>query len=304
MITGLLLATFVSAEAAPLKPTWSSSSQSPTDEAGSYDAANLGDGKVSTAWFEGVDGAGLNEWVQADLGGEKSIASFTMVGGWQYSKTYWGHYNRPKVVVVEFSDASTQEFTLQDSFGPQTFTLPSAKKTSTLKFKFKSTYSSDAYNDTAVSEIQIRDTAKDPSAPIKSVTASTTFPADADGGYAATNTIDGLVDTMWCEGNKSGDGTGDWVEFTFAGQQTVSGMALRNGNGTGFGLYMKGNRATEVSLSFSDGSKETLAVKDLISEQTLSFASHTADKVRVTVNTVKKGSEFNDLCLSEVRFLP
>lgn len=302
LVASLVLAS--PAEAALLKPTWSASSQAPADDAGSYDAAKLGDGKVSTAWFEGVDGAGLNEAATADLGGEKSVASFTVFGGWGYSKTYWGHYNRPKTLLVEFSDGSTQEFGLADSFGPQVLTLSSPKKTSTIKFKLKATYASDAYNDTAISEIQIRDTAADTAAPVRGVTASSTFPADADGTYDGKNATDGFADTMWCEGNKSGDGTGDWMEVALAGTSTVGHIALRNGNGASFGLYMKGNRATQLTLSFSDGGRETVTVKDLISEQNIAFSAHTTDKVRLTFDTVKKGTEFNDLCVSEVAFLP
>ena len=64
------------------------------------------------------------------------------------------------------------------------------------------------------------------------------------------------------------------------------------------------NRATQVTLSFADGGRETLTVKDLISEQALTFPAHTTDKVRLTFDVVKKGSEFNDMCISEATFRP
>lgn len=305
MIAGLLAALLVSpASASIVKAQWSSSSNAPADDAGSYEAARLGDGKLSTAWFEGVDGAGLNEWIEADLGGAHTVTSLAIFGGWGYSKSYWGHYNRPKQIKLTFSDGSEEEHTLDDTFPGQVLTLSKPRQTSSVRVQIKSNYSSDAYNDTAISEIQIFDTTRDGVAAPRSATASSTFPADADGTYDARNTVDSIVDTMWCEGNKSGDGTGEWVELSFPGPQSMSRLALRNGNGSSFGLYMKGNRATELTLSFSDGSRATLAVKDLISEQTLDFGSRTADKVRISVTGVKKGSEFNDLCLSELTFLP
>ena len=37
MILGLVLASLVPAQAATIKPSWSSSSQAPSDEAGNYD---------------------------------------------------------------------------------------------------------------------------------------------------------------------------------------------------------------------------------------------------------------------------
>lgn len=306
MLAGLALAYALSApaEAAVLKPTWSASTTAPAENGVGYEATMLGDGKAATAWFEGVDGSGLGESVTADLGGEKTVTSFQIWGGYNYSKTYWGHYNRPKTVVVEFSDGTTQEFGLQDQYGGQVVTLSAPKKTSSMRFKLKAVYSSDAYNDTAISEIQISDTTKDLHAPVRASTASTTFPSDADGNYDAKNTNDGIADSMWCEGNKTGDGTGEWLEYAFPSAQSVSKLVLRNGNGSSFGQYMKGNRTTQVTLAFSDGSKETLAVKDLISEQTIPFAERTTDKVRVSFDVIKKGSQYNDLCISEVAFAP
>lgn len=298
VLTTLILASSFG-DAAVLKPTWSASSVAPTVDNQSYGATNLGDGKASSAWFEGVDGSGLNEWVQADLGADKSVTGFTVWAGWWYTSSQWTHYNRPKALLVEFSDGTTQEFTLQDSYTPQSFDLSAAKKTSSVKFKIKSDFTSDAYQDTAISEIQIRDNSKSASAAVSSYSASTTFPPDVDGTYDAKNISDGIVDTVWCEGNTNGDGTGEWIELALAGSQTVSSLTLRNGNAYNFGVYMKSNRTTQATLTFSDGGRETVAIKDSLTEQTISFSPHTTNKVRITFDVVKKGSEYNDLCIAE-----
>lgn len=298
VLTTLILASSFG-DAAVLKPTWSASSVAPTVDNQSYGATNLGDGKASSAWFEGVDGSGLNEWVQADLGADKSVTGFTVWAGWWYTSSQWTHYNRPKALLVEFSDGTTQEFTLQDSYTPQSFDLSSAKKTSSVKFKIKSDFTSDAYQDTAISEIQIRDSSKGASAAVSSYSASTTFPPDVDGTYDAKNISDGIVDTVWCEGNTNGDGTGEWLELALAGSQTVSSLTLRNGNAYNFGVYMKSNRTTQATLTFSDGGRETVAIKDSLTEQTISFSPHSTSKVRITFDVVKKGSEYNDLCIAE-----
>lgn len=299
----LLLALPLS-QAAVLKASWSASSSAPTADGVSYAASNLGDGKASSAWFEGVDGSGLNEWVLGDLGGEKAVTGFTVWAGWWYTAAQWTHYNRPKVLLAEFSDGTTQEFTLQDVYTPQVFELSAARKTTSVKFKVKSDFNSDAYPDTAISEIQIRDNSRPEFAAVRSFAASTVFPADVDGSYEPKNLQDGIVDTVWCEGNKTGDGVAEWVDFNFAGPQSISRLQLRNGNAYSFGIYMKSNRGTQVTLTFGDGSKETLAVKDSPAEQVLTFAARTTDKVRVTFDTVKKGSEYNDMCVAEAYFLP
>ncbi len=291
-------------DAAVLKPTWSASSYAPTAEGVSYAASNLGDGKASSAWFEGVDGSGLNEWVQADFGAEKTITGFSIWTGWWYTASQWTHYSRPKTLLVEFSDGTTQEFALQDSYTPQSFELGSSKKTSTMKFKIKSNFSSDAYPDTAISEVQIRDTSNPAFATVRSWSASTTFTADSDGTYEAQNVSDGIVDTVWCEGNKNGDGTGDWIELSLASRQSISRLQLRNGNAYNIGVYLKSNRGTQATLTFSDGGRETVTIKDASTEQTISFPAHTTDKVRVTFDVVKKGTEYNDLCVAEAYVLP
>ncbi|MSP55934.1 MAG: hypothetical protein EXR69_10080 [Myxococcales bacterium] len=292
------------AHASTLKPTWSSSSSAPIADGVSYDAVNLGDGKGASAWFEGAEGSGLNEWVQADLGGDKAVAGFTIWSGWWYTASQWTHYSRPKTLQVEFSDGTTQEFTLQDSYAPQSFDLSSAKKSSTMKFKIKSAFTSDAYADTAISEIQVRDTAKSSAAAVRSMSASTTFPADGDGNYEAKNVHDGMLDTVWCEGNPTGDGTGDWLEFSFASNQSIASLDLRNGNAYNFGVFMKSNRTTAATLTFGDGSTTAIVVKDTLTSQKIAFPAHTTDRVRLSFDTVKRGSEYNDLCVAEASFSP
>lgn len=306
LVTVLAASLFLpSAQAGVVKPVaWSASSSEPPSENDNYDVVNVADGKAAKAWFEGVDGSGLNEWVLADLGAETSVTSVTIWAGWWFSKSQWGHYNRPKNVVLEFSDGSTHEATLTDAYVPQVIELPAPKKTTSVKVRIKSIYTSDAFNDTAISEIQIRDAGKDDRARVKGYAASSTYPADVDGTYDVQNTADGLVDTVWCEGNKAGDGTNEWVEYTFAAPMTVSRLALRNGNGSSFSLYMKSNRASSLTLQFGDGSKETVTPKDSPGEQVIPFAARTTDKVRVSFAAVKKGSEFNDLCVAEMAFLP
>ncbi len=288
--------------AATLKPTWTASSSAPVADGVNYDPANLGDGKGASAWFEGVDGSGLNEWVSADFGGDRAISGFTIWAGWWFTASQWTHYSRPKTLQVEFSDGTTQDFTLQDSYVAQVFDLPTAKKTSTMKFKIKSDFASDAYPDTAISEIQIRDNTRGGAVPVQSMAASTTFPTDSDGNYDPKNVGDGMLDTVWCEGNKTGDGTGEWLDFTFAGTQSVSTLDLRNGNAYNIGVFMKSNRALAGTLTFGDGSRESIAIKDTLIDQKISFPAHTTNKVRLTFDTVKTGSQYNDLCIAEANF--
>lgn len=302
-----LLASLVigTASAGNVKPAgWTASSSAPGSDGVSYDVANVNDAKQSSPWVEGDNGSGLGSWVQADLGGEKTITGFTVWGGVWYTLEYWNRYNRPKLLHVEFSDGSSQEFPLADEFKPQTITLASPKKVSSIKFKVKAIYNGNTFNDTGISEIVLHDGAPATHVPVKAYKTSSTFPADGDGNYEPVNTSDGILDSMWCEGNKNGDGTNEWIEFDLGGPQSVSKLVLRNGNAYSFGYFMKSNRATAGTLTFSDGSTETIAIKDTVSEQTITFPARQTSKVKLTFTTVKKGSEFNDLCISEAYVHP
>lgn len=291
------------ASAATVRPaSMTASSSAPDSEGVTYNINNVQDAKQSTPWVEGDEGSGLGSWVQADFGREVPLSGLTIWAGVWYTNEYWGRYNRPKLLVLEFSDGSSQEFTIADEFKPQTITLPSAKKTSTVKVKIKGIYTGNTFNDTGISEILFRTSEPEKYVPVSSFKASTTFPADNDGNYEGANMTDGILDSMWCEGNKKSDGTGEWVEFTFPGTQSVSQLVLRNGNAYSLTYFMKSNRSTAATLTFSDGSSEPIVVKDTITEQTIKFSPHDTSKVKLTFNTVKKGTEFDDLCLSEAYF--
>jgi hypothetical protein len=304
MLVSALLSVSV-AQAAMIKPSaWTASSSAANTDGITYDAANLGDGKQGNFWANADKASGLGQWVQADLGGEKTLSSMTVWAGCWYTADYWKRYARPKTIVAEFADGTSQEFTLEDAQKPQTLTFSSPKKTSSVKLKIKAAYTGSTWNEAAISEVVFQDTAKDARLHAASYAASTTYPSDADGNYEPANMQDGIVDSMWCEGNKAGDGTGEWVEFKFGGAVPVSQLFLRSGNATSFSFFMKSNRATAATLTFGDGSKESIVVKDTVSEQTISFQTRTTDKVRLSFDTVKKGSEFNDLCVSEAWFAP
>jgi hypothetical protein len=279
------------------------SSTEPDADGVSYAAKNLTDGKQSTAWFEGDDGSGLGSFVTLDLGGEKTITGLQVWNGFWYTSDFWQRHNRAKEIEVFFSDDSQQSFTLDDDMKPSVLTFDKPVKTSSVKVKIKAIHRGNTFNDTGISEIQVLEAASGEVVAAKGYSASSSYAADADGDYEPDNLADGILDSMWCEGVKDGDGTGEWVEFDFGGPQQVSRLRLNNGNAFSFGMFMKANHARSATLKFSDNTTETVALKGSFMEQTVSFAPRTTSKVRVTFDEVKQGKEFNDLCVSEAVFL-
>lgn len=294
------------AVARPIKPTSvSASSTYPEEEGVNYEAKNVSDLKASTVWVENASGSGLNESITVDLGESKSVYGLKIWNGNWYSADFWKRHNRIKELEVEFADGTKQSFTLKDEQVPEALMFPKAVSTSTVKLKVKSVYSGTTFGDaTVISELQVLDNQPDDYIVPASASASSTFPSDADGSYEPHLMYDGLVDTMWCEGKKDGDGTGEWVELNFGGSKSVSKVRVNNGNATSLKDNMNANKATAVTLQFDDGSTQQLTLKASPSAQTLSFVAKTTSKVKITVNTVQKGTTYNDMCLSEVQFLP
>jgi len=293
----------VAAEAARIAPAGASASSTYPDEEGiSYDASKATDGKLSTSWVEGDQGAGLGAYLDIDLGGAHHVKSVKVWGGMQYSNDYWKRGNRPKELEIDFSDGSKQSFTMTDDMKGQEIVLPAAKDTSSIRVKLKSVYDGTTWLDTGISEVQVFDDGAPDRVPIVKATASTTLPADADGSYDPMNVSDGLSDSMWCEGNKTGDGTGEWLQVNFAGPTAVSSMTLINGIGTSLPFWMKANRAGAATLTFSDGSTADVTLKNAMLPQTVTFPAKTTSSVKISFSAITRGKEFNDLCISEAYF--
>ena len=132
--------------------------------------------------------------------------------------------------------------------------------------------------------------------------ASSVAPEDGDGNYLPANALDGLADSMWCEGDK-GDGTGQWLEVDLGAKQVVSKLTLINGIGSSMTVWLKANQALALELTFDDGTKAPVVIeRPSFRAATFTFPAVTTQRVRITFTTVKPGKEFNDLCLSEVGF--
>ncbi len=301
MFTLLCAALAAAATDGPIKvTTWSASSTADATAERAYEPKNLGDGKQSNAWVEGESGGGLGSWVLAEFAEAQTVAMVTVWAGNWYNTEYWGHYNRPKTLLLEFADGSTEELTLTDEQKAQQFKLKAPKSTTSVKFRLKAIYSGKGV-DTAISEVKFYGS----TAALPTAGASSATPDDADGNYQAQNLVDGISDSMWCEGNKKSDGTGEWVEVRLGRSATLTGLKVRNGAGFSADLYKQVNRAATVTASFGDGGSETLSVKDVPFEQTVSFGSaHTTDRVKLSFTDAKKGTDYDDLCISELTPVP
>ncbi len=279
----------------------SSAASSTYAETPGYEVSKATDGKATSVWVEGDEGSGLGAWMELDFGSDQKVTQVRIWGGDWTSWNDWQRANRPKEVELKFADDTTQVITLKDEKVAQTFDVPGGKSTRSLRLRFKSVYAGSAWFDTGIAEVQVfgdggveRVTG--------TVTASSTAPEDGDGNYQPVNVLDGLVDSMWCEGDP-GDGTGQWLQVDFGTARSVSKFSFINGIGTSMPLWIKANQATGLRLTFDDGTSADVPIeRPSYKTTTVDVAPHTTKKVKISVTGVKPGKEFNDLCLSEVGF--
>ncbi|MCA9568939.1 MAG: discoidin domain-containing protein [Myxococcales bacterium] len=302
----LLCSVFLLSSSAFAAPTTvasvSASSEYPADASGSYEAKKIADGKVSTAWVEGEDRNGLGANVTIELSKESEVAKIVFFAGMWYSKQYWDYSSRPTEVEVELDDGTKELVQIPNEMKPYTHMLKKPVKTRKVKITLRNVKSGSTFSDTGISEVLIYDTAPGDIVEVASATASSTAPDDADGNYDVANLYDNVQDTMWCEGNKASDGSGESLELTFKTKTTVKSFHLRNGIGTSLKYFMKGNRAQNVTLTFDDGSSQKVAVANTMLHKEYPLTPVAAKSVKITFDDVAKGKEFDDLCISEAYF--
>jgi len=144
-----------------------------------YEGANIYDGKIDTAWVEGVGGNGIGEWIKIDIEAYSSLAEFTttpfeitsfsVIPGYGKSAKTWIENNRVKkllVVIYSPPKAIPKEnewvvirLNFRDENKFQVFTLPLAQMTTsidemkkTVWLRIEEVYRGTKYEDTCISE--------------------------------------------------------------------------------------------------------------------------------------------------------
>ena len=114
------------------------------------------DGDTTTAWVEGVEGNGEGESITFTFGDLYVVSDIKIWNGYQKSEELYYKNARTSELELEFSDGSTERISLQDmASGFQEFALE-RHVTSYVKVKIVSTYDGSKYEDTVISEIELR----------------------------------------------------------------------------------------------------------------------------------------------------
>jgi hypothetical protein len=120
----------------------------------SHSANRLVDGNLTTAWVEGVDGQGIGEYVIFELDDIYRVKGFDIYPGYHKKYSLFQKNSRPREIMVEFSDGTSETYWMSDSMEKQTFVFDEEKKTDFIKVIIKDVYPGSKYKDTVISEIR------------------------------------------------------------------------------------------------------------------------------------------------------
>ncbi|MFO0751635.1 MAG: hypothetical protein U1F43_39110, partial [Myxococcota bacterium] len=125
--------------------------------------------------------------------------------------------------------------------------------------------------------------------------------------FTGPNLIDDNLWTSWQPNRTAKGGVGEWIKMTFTEPQTLTGFEFSNGfrrlDDLG-DLYTMNNRIENATVELSDGTKLPIHFDDVPREATIMLPeSKTVTWVKLTVDSVFKGTEWNDLAVSEFHAL-
>ena len=112
--------------------------------------------------------------------------------------------------------------------------------------------------------------------------------------------VDGLLESSWQEG-VSGNGEGEYLELYLHGAQPIKYLVLNLGNWRSSDWFYDNNRPKSLTIQVGDYTT-TQEFPDGQIEQCIEFSQPIpASKIRLTINSVYEGRDWQDTCIAEVR---
>ncbi len=121
-------------------------------------------------------------------------------------------------------------------------------------------------------------------------------------GYdnSAMVAVDGLLETSWQEG-VDGNGEGQYLEVYLDGEHAIKYLVLNLGNWRSSDWFYDNNRPKSLTIQVGEYTT-TQEFPDGQIEQCIEFSQPVpASKVRLTINSVYDGRDWQDTCIAEVR---
>lgn len=270
------------------------------EKAITYSASNMADGLAGGMWIEGEGSAGLGTVITVKFDGPTEVARIKVWGGCFANADFWKRHNRVKELELKFPDFTSQRVTLEDKMEPQWITLTAPKTLESVKIYLRSVHSGSTWNDTPITEMEFYDS-KGPEGLVVPAKTTGSSSYDKSGEYDAVKVTDGWLDTWWIDGTP-GSGQGESFQIDLGGEKTLKSFGLSTGADQTDTAWSASNRASKVTLTFSDGSSQSFSLADTKGLQRFDLKAVKTRSVKVTIDAVTVGGARNELYVGEVRF--
>ncbi|MBO6508915.1 MAG: caspase family protein [Roseibium sp.] len=117
-----------------------------------YGPGNLVDGKLTTAWVEGVSGNGNGERILINFDRPRLLSGFEIVNGYAKNKDIFFKNARVNTAILRLSDGSSETISLPDNMRTSRFDFSQPVETSWIEIEIATVFKGKKYADTALSE--------------------------------------------------------------------------------------------------------------------------------------------------------
>lgn len=120
--------------------------------------------------------------------------------------------------------------------------------------------------------------------------------------HSPVNVADSDPGTAWVEAAE-GDGINEWIAFRGNKMFDLNTIQISNGYAKNESTYLKNNRVTKLRIIASNGDEKQVVLEDgKLGLQSVDVGFKNIYGLRLIVEGVAKGSKFDDLCISTIRF--
>jgi outer membrane protein assembly factor BamB len=132
------------------------SSELKASSVSTYNASNVLDGNPETAWVEGVQGQGLNEYIEITADTPQEISVIEIKNGYWKSYESFDNNSNAKRIQIELSNGKTIEKELKGGiYDPNYIVFEEPVKSDSIKITILDVNAGEKYEDTCISEINV-----------------------------------------------------------------------------------------------------------------------------------------------------
>ena len=120
-----------------------------------YGPANMFDGRLDTAWVEGVEGVGVGEQLTIAFDEDRLVSGISLLNGYHKSNDLFAKNGRITEIYLDTSDGQQLDAQIADDAGEQVLSFDRPVQLKWLSIEIASAVAGTKYTDTAISELRV-----------------------------------------------------------------------------------------------------------------------------------------------------